>query len=1349
MASEADGECEPGAALGWLLSDRAPDLLPIPWLTDRRFEDFVERLLKAQPLLGMQVRHVAKVARWGVPGDKQDGIDLYGRFNDGVPVAWQCKHLKDLTAAKVRKAVDELTFDGAEEIYLVYADVAKVAARNEIQQHPGWWLWDRRDLTAMLRNLPAQAQRDILDEFWDPDIRRLFVEAPDDAFMSFESFTRVRLNPEAVMNDLGPLAGRTDELAAMRSSTDRESDGYRPIVVVVGPGGRGKSRLLIDSLRELRERQSHVPIFCLAPGRVFSDRALAELRIGASVVVIDDAHVEPEALASLLAFARSRDDVQVILATRPSGLRAIREQAVQAGFRPAEQETVSVDELRRTDAERLVQGLTDGVGLRFELRAYLAGQAEHSPHVAVITINLIKRGELTASLAVDAGLRQTVLNRYRAVLAPDVDGFNGATSRKVLATYAAISPVNSDDQELLQQIANFCDLTVIELARIMTSLRDHGVLVAQAGLMRVVPDVVADSVLEEQAAYGDFDTRFAVALWETFGAGEHKHRLATSLGELDWRLLKRGGPSVMDPIWTGIHERVLALPCSQLHEELDCFIPLATTQPRAVVHMLGKLQDRLDNEERGGTPLPEDGDQSSWREYLGLRPIGPDDVRRKLPELYARAAVSEPSLLETALDALWGLRKRDPRPPHATTDHAQRMLDDHLGNLVKLPDPSFPARIVARVAAWLTEPSQGEDVATPLFALKPLLVKERVEATQSAPMTLSMQARSISPMAMRTVRDQSRRILCDQAASNDLRRAGAAVALLGHALKQPSGYFGQPIGSDVILAWEDDDLATVATLAVVGRRTGIPAVRRLVRNALAWSAEHATSPRVMHAALTVVASLDRVAGLEDDIADDILGDRFALGKVDPTDVPSLEELAATQSTEGGRLAELTKENRQAERDEHIRKRVQIRRTKQDVQDDEFAERLLELGTATEILDLLDSTARDVLGLRPQQHFSLWPIWRRIAERTPNFLPELVCEMADADPGPLDRELPYLIASWLRHTPQVASSWLCGAVLNGRTAVKIAIARAFDRGGWGHASRLADVWATGSEDPDPQVANAFLGAAGPYLRATPTEAVPVLLARGISEHAAATAIEGASDYDGAAYGSGLGREDAEAVLRLVARANYQSYPVQTTVAAIVSNHPGLVLDHLAERDAADVRLPDDNDDLGTAFDRRADDLADWVLQRLTCEEDEQLRLGRVLEAAVSEYLTEAAGDAFAARIPNLDSAEIRGLCRVLSCLNAWALSHPGLATAVVERARETGCYSTVRELVRERMHPNRWGGWNGESPELDAALIRARQAAAEVPDEVLRADYEWAADWVQGTIDADRRRHENDTESGWK
>ena len=200
-----------------------------------------------------------------------------------------------------------------------------------------------------------------------------------------------------------------------------------------------------------------------------------------------------------------------------------------------------------------------------------------------------------------------------------------------------------------------------------------------------------------------------------------------------------------------------------------------------------------------------------------------------MPELYARAAANDPDLLETALDAIWAIRNQDSRPPHSNPDHAQRMIEDHLGNLVNLPDCHVPGTHRGPRRAVAHRTGSGRRVATPLFALKPLLAKEKVETVQSAPMTISMQAHGINPAAMRTVRDQIRDLLRGQALGDDLRRAGEAVDLLEEALRQPHGYFGQSVGTDVILAWEDDDLATIAALTDISTRTTTPALRRLVR----------------------------------------------------------------------------------------------------------------------------------------------------------------------------------------------------------------------------------------------------------------------------------------------------------------------------------------------------------------------------------------------------------------------------------------------------------------------------------------------------------------------------------------
>lgn len=125
----------------WGLSDKHPELLPTPWLDPYEFEAFTRRLLRAQRFLGPEIRRVIRVAQYGVPGDKQDGIDLRGDFSDGAHAAWQCRHLERLRASDVRSAVAEVTYQGTDECYLVFAGIATRQAQEEMDKHAGWQLW--------------------------------------------------------------------------------------------------------------------------------------------------------------------------------------------------------------------------------------------------------------------------------------------------------------------------------------------------------------------------------------------------------------------------------------------------------------------------------------------------------------------------------------------------------------------------------------------------------------------------------------------------------------------------------------------------------------------------------------------------------------------------------------------------------------------------------------------------------------------------------------------------------------------------------------------------------------------------------------------------------------------------------------------------------------------------------------------------------------------------------------------------------------------------------------------------------------------------------------------------------
>jgi len=1336
------------SALEWLMSQKQPELLPTPWLTDAELEDFTEALLVAQRLLGANVRHVAHVERWGVPGDKQDGIDFFGRFNDHVPAAWQVKQLEKLTAADVRDAVDAVTFESAEELYLVFGGIAKKQAREEMLKHDGWTLLDRRNLTEMVRLLPAHVQRERIERFWGHDVRRMFVTAPGDAFVSLDAFKSSRLNPDSLMNDLGPLAGREAELKRLADALDRNSETFRQVVVISGPGGRGKSRMVVEALVAQQEHDPTILVICLSAQHTFDAEAMSELRAVPSIVFIDDAHNDPAALAPLLAALRNEANIQVILATRPSALKAVEERVSLAPFGPAERTTIEVGELELGDARRLVKGLIADLDLSFGLRNYLADQASHSPHVAVILTNLIRTRQLNGAIAVDANLRDLVLARYQELLVPgDVEGFDAKTTHRVIATYASLQPVQESDEMLQARIAAFCGLTVIELAQLVRVLTDRGIFVSQNDKIHVVPEVLADRVIEMVAAFEKHDSGFVGELWNEFGA-DHHHRLVLSLGELDWRLTQSSGPNVMARVWDAIRDRLKTPYCSRLCSELDQLEQLAATQPAALVDVLDELRQRLDDEDAAGVPVPEDPDDRPYR-LLGsrARPRDRNDVRAKMPKLYARAAANDPDVLEQVLDALWALRKNDARPTHSNPDHADRMVADRLANLATLPDQSFPRRIVARVGLWLDQPTDGDNVSTPLFALKPLLAKEELETVQSSFRALQFRPHLISAKAMRPVRDHIRELLLAQGVSTNVRLARAALELLGEALRAPHGYFGQAIGTDAILNWEEDDLATVAVLEQIADQTPSAVVRRQAREVVMWNAEHATSLRLQHAAMTLAARLDANDDLADQVAELVLSGEWGRSLERIERVPTLDELEVDRQAEAERTKDFTDEQRQAEQHAGILAKIQNRDQYVAARNEDLARRLIELGDTATILGMLDRTAREVQQIRADRTIILMSLWNQFEQQAPELLGTFVTVIAGNEPGPLDNDLDLIVDRWVRTNPDDAIEWVQAAVRTGRKEVRLAIASGFSRAGWhNHTDEFSDVWTQGLTDDEPDVVQAFLHGAGGYLRISPVDAVEVLLRHDISPFGAARVLEDACSYDGRQFGSSLEADTATALLPLITRAGLGNYAVQEIVTGIATVHPELVLDYLAELAHGDDPVPDDIHELRVAFDQQAETLVKWVHNHL---DQDPTTIGHVLDAAVNQHLTENQASALADLCANLTGPELNALVGCLAPLTLWAVNRPALAEAVMRRARETDTVEEVLTSVRrDGMSLRGWGWVNGVSDELNHGRDASAKAAEEAVDDQLRAEFLAARDSFQAQIDELAAEHRQEEDEDW-
>lgn len=486
---------------------RHADLVPTDGLLPDRFEDFTEDLLVATMSVAEPDRRVQRVQRWGRRGDKQHGIDFEGTWSDGATVAWQCKRLDDLTAANVRKFVKDYTFV-ADEYFIVYSGEASSAARQEVKTHKGWDIIDQRGLTQMLKNLPLQRQRQILDAFWGKKFRRHFVQIPGvDSFLGITEVSERRRTGEDLLNDLGPAVGRVSETALLGAALDRSGDWPR-VVIVNGIGGVGKTRLMIDCLETFYAANTVVQVLWLSPGHDLDKDAIDLLPLTPAVIVVDDAHRSSADLAILLNYAAENAGTQLVLGVRGLEAQAIRNEVITIGFRQDQICEITVGRLTLPEGRELVASLADGLSLDFSLSEALARQARDTPFVAVLTLNMIKGGQLRGPLSLDSDLREQVMARYGDILTRGIDAVGAEPLELVLATLSALGTVNADDEEVRSRIFKLAGISRRDYLRLREQLRNRGIVIELNGRARVMPELFADQVLERAASIDRVDTGF-------------------------------------------------------------------------------------------------------------------------------------------------------------------------------------------------------------------------------------------------------------------------------------------------------------------------------------------------------------------------------------------------------------------------------------------------------------------------------------------------------------------------------------------------------------------------------------------------------------------------------------------------------------------------------------------------------------------------------------------------------------------------------------------------------------------------------------------------------------------------
>ncbi|GEP27804.1 hypothetical protein E3O11_03470 [Cryobacterium levicorallinum] len=1311
------------------LSGRNADMLPTPSLGEYEFEDFTERLLSAQRFMPPPARRVVRIERWGRRGDKQHGIDFMGTFSDGKTAAWQCKRLDALTVPDVAAAVAATSF-AADEFYLTYAGEASSLARIEIAKYPKWQLLDRRGLGRIMDDLPLHVRRRVLDETWGVDVRRRFLSVPgEDSFVGIDQVHRARLDEDDMLNDRGEMAGREIEDPSLAQALDRTSD-WPPIVVVSGVGGVGKSRLLSTVLMRLQDENPTVPVVWLAPGRRVDQDALSELPLTPTVIVVDDAHRDPAQLVPLLSFCKNNPEAQLVLGSRGVGIEPVRAEVMRGGYRASQIVEIPVTDLTTKEGRRLVASASSGMDLPYGLSEFLAEQAKDSPFLAVLTINLIRKGELDGPLGLDSGLRAKVMARYQEHLTGAIGGISPRVIRRLLATIAALGTVDATDEDLRRIMCQFVGLPLLEYLRLLQELVDRGVLLDRNDRLRIVPELLADQILEAESVVGHTNTGYPDEVWRTFSPLNRLGLLA-NLANLDWRVRLQGGPDIISNVWCSLEAEIDKSDWASLVAFLDSADSLVYSQP---VRLLGLLESvRLRLHILDEIVVVTDPDAApTLRVRLGLRDYGRHEVEERLPSLYASCAENDPELLEVVLAPIVDLARTDSRPPHQFPEHPQRVILDRLANIGAPPDRSFPERIVT----WVEEAAQAvdnpSDVVTPLFALAPLLEKEGYRSSMQDKRTVSMTPYLISPEWAAPVRLHVRSVLMDQIKNHGLHRASIAIGLLKEALSEPRGLFGNRVLDESIVAWEEDDCATVNDLRQAAGDGSTSTTRRLVRNAVSWPAEHAHSLRTRYDALELVTELDQI--VEDDVVQLLLGGidfNFALESQRGKTLPPLETWSSDLNAESDEVREAHAESA----DQHIEVRAG-RLTAQ------VLDALWPVGEAVDSgFNALIEALRSVREAAGHRSRTAGPLFGALGQFRPDLPGPLVTHaITYGDESLLDGSIPALLDSWMLSNEDNAVAFL-KSFSEHKLSIRRAIGQGFQLYEWvNKRSDLLSVLEHGAADLDAATRQSFLASLN--IVHDPRGVADMLIAAGSSPATVANVLLSGFRSGGERWPSELNAADADAVLQLADLANWQGWPVTQAVKKIAESHPRLLLDKLDLNVRSGTKIPHDGRELSEHLQENPLELAQWYVDRAKLPEAEEYS-ATIAMSIFRNGLRAAVGAALMEKLEQLNLEELVRVVSLLSWTSGWVSSHPALAREVLSRARahSTAAETAMLAALTGAMTPLMWSTVNGHSDGLAKNHAELLDLSETEPDLELRGAYLTAAETTGSRVESLRRQNE--------
>ncbi len=745
VAAELMESTEPLAAAAPTTEARQASLvtrLNLGHLTGEQFQAFAADLLQA-------IYPSATVNIYGVSGDVQEGLDIELRFPEGYRYTAQCKRVKNFGPEKVKEAVQAHP-GAAKKKYLLITRPATKQTRDAASKFAkqGWELWDIDDISRRVRYLPSDKARVLVDAY-APSQRRDFlgIDQPS-PFLSPSVFFKEFLRPQVVFSHVWALVGRTAELGEVRNAVD---DGAA-FITIVGAGGTGKSRLVLELLNQLAASPSTPPLRVLAPAATVTPSDIEKYRDQRGVFLIEDAHDRDDLQAIVAHFRQQAPHAVLLFTTRPYGVDRLKAILARQGLDDRSR-TVGLHELKRDDLEQIARQILNTRGFRTDIAPDIARLADRSPLFTVIASNLVAEKRLHPSvLSNEATFKQRVLAHFGDVLTQSLveEPSERAKARELLNLITVLQPVELAGAQFAACLEALYKRDATEYDHVRQLLVDASVLMVRGGRARIAPDMLGDYILEQAcAAPPTSGTTFPERVLAALQPGQLRNVLH-NLAKLDWRLTVQEGltPRASVQIWRAIE---------RMYEKQS-----------------GARETILEAVEHAAYYLP-----AQAFEFLDNVGATSGEGRVDRVSRIIRNAAYHTQHVREAAERLWELGKNKPAQLNSHPDHPIRQLQ-----ILATIEPGKPLQHIEEILAFgldlLEQPDAGAHTWSPFEFLQQILATEgRTHTAKGNSVEIghfAVNVQTLTPLRKRLV--HTALVLAEHP---DLRVALRAIQMIGNA----------------------------------------------------------------------------------------------------------------------------------------------------------------------------------------------------------------------------------------------------------------------------------------------------------------------------------------------------------------------------------------------------------------------------------------------------------------------------------------------------------------------------------------------------------------------------------------